>query len=124
MDGADELIRGNDVEEMKTTVRKTSKNTSKFTELISQPKEFQIDNGISLRTVHRWKKEMKAKYSTLLLQKDKLVDFLDSRERETHKEDEGQKWEQKLQVELKIIEKRMQLELEETACTVHQRSPP
>ena len=42
LDGADELIRGNDVEEMKTTVKQTSKSTSKLTELISQLENLEL----------------------------------------------------------------------------------
>ena len=130
MEGTDELIRENDVEEIKTTVKQTFKITSKLSELISQLEEFKIDSGISPRTVRQWKKDIKAKYAELLLDKEKL----ESRERRTQEESERRKWEakqqleeaaiierhereqklweQKLQAELEINEKRVELEME------------
>ena len=134
LESADELIRANDVEEIKTTVRQASKITSKLSELIAQLEEIKIENGISPRTVRQWKKETKAKYAGLSSQKERLTDFLESRERQTLEETERRKWEakqqleeaainerhererklweQKLQAELEITEKRMELERE------------
>ena len=88
MEGTNELIRANDVEEIKTTVKQTSKIMSKLSELISQLEEFKIDSSISPRTVRQWKKDIKAKNAELLLDKEKLSDFLESRERRTQEESE------------------------------------
>lgn len=134
LEGTDELIETADIEEIKTTVRQTTKITAKLSELISQLQEFKIDSGVSATTVRQWKKDTKAKYAGLLQDKEKLSDFLEAKEQRSQEQSERRKWEakqqleetminerhererrlweEKLQAELKCAEKRMELEKE------------
>ncbi len=48
LEGTEELIRVNDIEEIKTTVKQSSKIAGKLSELISQLEESKIDSGIRL----------------------------------------------------------------------------
>ncbi len=110
LEGTEELIRANDIEEIKTTVKQSSKIAGKLSELISQLEESKIDSGISARTVRQWKKDTKAKYAGLLENKERLSDILESREQRIQEESERRKWEAKQQLEEATISERHERE--------------
>ena len=54
----------------------------KLSDLILQVEELKIDHGVSSRSVRQWKKDVKARYSTFLVDKEKLAKFLNNRQEE------------------------------------------
>ena len=70
LDGADELLRSNEVEEITVTVKQSSKIAGRLSELIAQLEEAKIDSGETPRAERLWKKDVKAKYSGLLQHKE------------------------------------------------------
>ena len=52
----------------------------KLSDHILQAEKLKIDHGVSTRSVRQWKKDMKARYSTFLVDKEKLAKFLNNRQ--------------------------------------------
>ena len=54
----------------------------KLSDLISQVEELKLDHGVPAQSVRQWKKDVKARYSTFLVDKEKLAKFLNNRQEE------------------------------------------
>lgn len=76
---------------MEIAVKLWTNITDKISDLISQPEEIKLDQGILPRTVRQWKKDLKAKYSDWVHEKNRLVEALNTRQREI--DDLGEQWE-------------------------------
>ena len=86
LDETDELIKLRDYTEMDIANRREEKIVGKLSDLISQAEELKIDHGVSPRSVRQWKKDLKARYSTFLVDKEKLAKFLNNRQEEIDEE--------------------------------------
>ena len=75
--------------------RRAEKIVGKLSDLISQSEELEIDQGVSPRSVRQWKKDVKARYSTFLVDKEKLAKFLNNRQEEIDEEMERKRFEAK-----------------------------
>ena len=82
LDETDELIKLTDYTEIDIANRRAEKIAGKLSHLISQAEELKIDHGVSPRSVRQWKKDVKARYSTFLVDKEKLAKFLNNRQEE------------------------------------------
>ena len=121
----------------------------KLSDLISRAEELKIDHGVSPLSVRQWKKDVKARYSTLLVDKEKLAKFLNNRQEEIDEETERKRfeakqeqqreeerrltelhlrqeeherhmWQEKIDAELQA---RKRLELEKEACSTTAKLP-
>ena len=95
LDETDKLIKLRDYTEMDIANRRAEKIVGKLSDLISQVEELKIDHGVSARSVRQWKKDVKARYSTVLLDKEKLARFLSNRQEEIDEELERKRFEAK-----------------------------
>ena len=75
LDETDKLIKLRDFTEMDIANRRAEKIMSKLSDLISQVEGLKIDHGVSARSVRKWKKDVKARYSAFLVDKEKLAKF-------------------------------------------------
>ena len=89
LDKTDELIKLKDYKEMDTPKRRAEKSVGKLSNFSSQVEGLKIDHGVSPRSVRQWKKDVKARYSTFLVDKEKLAKFLNNRQEEI---DDPRKW--------------------------------
>ena len=94
LDETDELIKLRDYTEM-DIARQAEKIMGKLSDLILQVEELKIDHGVSSRSVRQWKKDVKARYSTFLVDKEKLAKFLNNRQEEIDEEMERKRFEAK-----------------------------
>ena len=78
--------------------------------LISQAEELKIDHGVSSRSVRQSKKDVKARYSTFLVDKEKLAKFLNNIQEEIDEE-----------MERKGFEAKQEQQLEEERCLTELR---
>ena len=90
----DELIKLRDYTEM-DIARQAEKILGKLSDLILQVEELKIDHSVSSRSVRQWKKDVKARYSTFLVEKEKLAKFLNNRQEEIDEEMERKRFEAK-----------------------------
>ena len=67
-------------------VTTAEKIVGKLSDLVSQMEELKIDHGVSARSVRQWKKDVKARYSAFLVDKEKLAKFLNNRQEEIDEE--------------------------------------
>ena len=133
IESASESLALEDVAEIQTSEKQANKVIDKLTDLISKLDELKIDQGISSRAVRKWKKETKASYANLILEKEKLTRFLEEKERqkldekrrreaelkefeEEHamklrKQQEKEIWEERLMAELEMTKKKLELEM-------------
>ena len=113
---------------------------AKLSDLISQTEELKIERGLSPRTVRQWRKDIKSKYAASVSENERLRKCLDDREeeitrqkedlkreqqlederrlyvlREKQQEHERELWKEKLEAELLVAEKK--LEMEKTAVS-------
>ena len=95
LDETDELIKLRDYTERDIANRREGKIIGKLSNLISQAEELKIDHGVSPWLVRQWKKDVKARYSTFLVDKEKLAKFLNNRQEEIDKEMERKRFETK-----------------------------
>ena len=141
LDETDELIKLRDYTEMDIANRRAGKIVGKLSDLVSQVEELEIDHGVSARLVRQWKKDVKARYSTFFLDKEKLARFLSNRQEEIDEEMERKRfeakqeqqreekrrltelrlrqeeherrvWQEKIDAELQVTHKRLELEKE------------
>ena len=86
----------------------------KLSDLISQAEELKIDHGVSSRSVRQSRKDVKARYSAFLVDKEKLAKFLNNRQEEIDEEMERKgfeaKQEQQRQEERRLTELRLRQE--------------
>ena len=121
--------------------RRVEKIVGKLSDLISQAEELNFDHGASPRSVRQWKNDVKARYSTFLVEKESLRSFLNNRREEIDEEIERKRfeakqeqrreeerrltelrlrqeeherrmWQEKMQAELQPTHKRLELEKE------------
>ena len=145
----DELIKLRDYTEMNIANRRAEKIVGTLSNLISQVEELKIDRGVSPRSVRQWKKDVKAKYSTFLVDKEELARFLNNRREEKDEEMERKRleakqeqqqeeerrltelglrqeeheqrtWEEKIDAELQVTHQRLELEKEARSTTAKQ----
>ena len=95
LDETDELIKLRDHTEMDIAKRLAEKIVGNLSDLISQAEELKIDHGVSPRLVRQWKKDVKARYSTFLVDREKLAKFLNNRQEEIDEEMERKRFEAK-----------------------------
>ena len=75
--------------------RRAEEIVGKLAYLISQAEELKIDHGVSPQSTRQWKKDVKARYSTFVVDKQKLAKFLNNRQEETDEEMERKRFEAK-----------------------------
>ena len=95
LDETDELIKLKDYKEMDIPNRRAEKSVGKLSNFISQVEGLKRDHGVSPRSVRQWKKDVKARYSTFLVDKEKLAKFLNNRQEEIDEEMERKRLEAK-----------------------------
>ena len=95
LDETDELIKLRDYTEMDIAKRLAEKIVGNLSDLISQAEELKIDHGVSPRLVRQWKKDVKARYSTFLVDREKLAKFLNNRQEEIDEDMERKRFEAK-----------------------------
>ena len=139
LEETEELIENKDYTEIEIVTRRAEKIVEKITDLISHTEELKIDGGASSRTVRQWKKDVKSNYAALIADKEKLSGFLKNRRdemeqaleqrrteskheqqrqeerraiefRETQEEHERRMWQEKLDAELDMAKKKLELE--------------
>ena len=91
----DELIKLRDYTEMDIVNKRAEETVGKLAYLISQAEELQIDHGVSPRSMRQGKKDVKARHSTFLVDKEKLAKFLNNRQEEIDEEMERKRFEAK-----------------------------
>ena len=114
LDETDELIKLRDHTEMDIAKRLAEKIVGNLSDLISQAEELKIDHGVSPRLVRQWKKDVKARYSTFLVDREKLAKFLNNRQEEIDEDMEIKRFEakqeQQREEERRLTELRLQQE--------------
>ena len=77
--------------------RRAEKIVGKLSDLIItlQAEELKIDHGVCPRSVRQWKKDVKARYSSFLVDKEKLEKFFNNRQEEIEEEMERKRFEAK-----------------------------
>lgn len=139
LEEADDLIQLKDYTEMEIVTRRAEKIVNKLSDLISHTEELKIDGGASSRSVRQWKKDVKSRYATLIADKERLSKTLKNRQEEINEEIEQRRseskreqqreeerraaelrtrqeeherriWEEKLEAELEITHKKLELE--------------
>ena len=107
-----ELIKLRDYKEMDIANRRAEKIVGNLSDLISQAEELKIDHGVSPRSVRQWKKDVKARYSTFLVDREKLAKFLNNRQEEIDEDMERKRFEakqeQQREEERRLTELRLQ----------------
>ena len=149
MDETDELIKLRDYTEMDIANSRAEKIVGKLSDFILQAEQLKIDHGVSARSVRQSKRDMKARYSTFLVDKEKLAKFLNNRQEEIdeemerrlepkqeqqreeecllteshlrQEEHERRMWQEKMDAELEATHKWLQLEKE--ACSTTAKQP-
>ena len=114
LDETDELIKLRDYTKMDIAKRLAEKIVGNLSDLISQAEELKIDHGVSPRLVRQWKKDVKARYSTFLVDREKLAKFLNNRQEEIDEDMERKRFEakqeQQREEERRLTELRLQQE--------------
>ena len=133
LEEGDELLENCDYSEIALTCKRTDEIQDRLNDLMSTLQELKIDRGISTqREVRQWKKDLKATYAPLLGMKTRLSKVLEERERSKSRKAEEEKlrakfeqeeqfrreiqqqekelWEEKMKAELKMAEKKIEME--------------
>ena len=139
LEEADELIERKDYDEMEILDKRTGKIINKLTDIIAQTEEMKLDHGTTPRAVRQWKKDVRASYLSLVQGKEKLSREIKGRNddlereserrqmeleekrqqqherrmaelRERQDEHERKLWEEKLEAELRMTQKKMEIE--------------
>ena len=87
LETADELIESKDYEEMAIVKQRTAKICETLTDTISSAVELKIELNITPRGVRQWRNDVKSSYSTLLDEREKIIEALRARERELIRDD-------------------------------------
>ena len=82
LEGTDDLIQIKDYTEMEIVTKRAEKIVDRLSDLISHAEELKIDSGVSPRSVRQWKKEVKASYTALIADKERLSKTLKNRQEE------------------------------------------
>ena len=133
LEEGDELLENCDYSEIALTCKRTDEIQDRLNDLMSTLQELKIDRAISTqREVRQWKKDLKATYAPLLGMKTRLSKVLEERERSKSQKAEEEKlrakfeqeeqfrreiqqqekelWEEKMKAELKMAEKKIEME--------------
>ena len=102
MEEIDELIEIQDYSEMEIVNKRAVKIITKLSDLISQTEELKIERGLSPRTVRQWRKDIKSKYAASVSENERLRKCLDDREEEITRQKEDLKREQQLEDERRL----------------------
>ena len=146
MEEIEELIKIQDYSEMEIVNKRAVTIIAKLSDLISQTEELKIERGLSPRTVRQWKKDIKSKYAASVSENERLRKCSDDREEEITRQKEDLKreqqlederrlyvlrekqqgherelWKEKLEAELLVAEKK--LEMEKTAVSTTTKLP-
>lgn len=128
-----ELIELGDFAEMDIANKRAAKIIAKLSDLISQTEELKIERGVTSRSVRQWKKDTKSKYAALVIDKERLGKCLTEKEEEIERRKEDSKqqmederrlcelrerqqnherelWKEKLEAELRVAEKKLEME--------------
>lgn len=128
----DETIEEGDLNEIRTINSRTTAILDKLNGLVASVQELKIDRGETPRTVRQWKKEIKDKYSPWVEQISKLTEVYNGKQKEITDQKEQAKreaereleerrqhelqqreremWEEKFNAELRMTEKKMEIE--------------
>ncbi|KAL9958493.1 hypothetical protein ACROYT_G035513 [Oculina patagonica] len=126
--------------------KRAEKIIAKLSDLISQTEELKIERGVTSRSVRQWKKDTKSKYAAFVIDKERLGKCLSEKEEEIERRKEDSKreqqmeeerrlcelrerqqnherelWKEKLEAELQVAEKK--LEMEKTAVSSTTKLP-
>ena len=144
LEETDTLIQENELSELQIAAKRTDEIRDELNVLISRMQEVKLDLGITTqRAIRQWKKDVKASYAPLLEIKENISRTLDEEERKRSLEAETIKlklkfeeeekfrlqlqakekalWEERLEAEIKLTEKK--LELENAAKTSRAKLP-
>ena len=140
LEETDELIENEDISELKIASERTDKIRDEINDLISSVQELKLDSGnTTQRAIRAWKKELKASFAPLLETKEKIKCVLDDIEKKRCLDLETEKlklkfekeekfrlelqareqalWEERLRAEIKMTEKKLEMETAATVCT-------
>ncbi|XP_048575296.1 uncharacterized protein LOC116604510 [Nematostella vectensis] len=133
LEDTDEMINSCDFEKMKMTSERTSQINARLNSLILELQELKLDLGkYTARAIRQWKKDTKDRYSMLLDNRDRMVRRLEEenkreiqiaeaekyklkfeQEERLHREvqqREKELWEERLQAEIRVAEKKLEIE--------------
>ena len=139
LDEANELIERKDYDEMEILEKRAGKIINKLADKIAQMEEMKLNHGTTSRTVRQWKKDVRSSYLSLVQEKEKLSREIkarnddlerESEQRQTELEEKRQQqherrmaefcarqdeherrlWEEKLEAQLQMTQKRMEME--------------
>ncbi len=88
LEPADELIESKDYEEMAIVIQRTAKICETLTDIISNAVEFKIELNMTPRGVRQWRNDVKSSYSTLLEEREKIIEALRARDQEIKQDEE------------------------------------
>lgn len=140
LEDAEESVENEDFEELKTVITKCNAIHDKLSGLITNLQELKLELGKSTsRSIRQWKKNLKSNYGPLVEKKVELQRSLDNRQRQLneaeteeclkrkhHKEEEYRRMmhekekeilEERMKAELRLTEKKMEIERAEKRHT-------
>ena len=144
LEESEELLETEDFNEIKLTCKRTEEIQDRLNDFVSNPQELKIERGnITQRAVRQWKKDLKSTYAPLLDKRTKLCKAIEDRERKVRQEAEEERlmmkfvkeeqfrreiqqrekelWKEKMKAELKLAEKK--IEMEKTAKATRSKLP-
>ena len=121
MENADELINEGDFNEIKIINNRATAILDRINTLVANIQELKIDRGETARNVRQWQKETKEIHSPLAANIGKLSEAYNKKQRQIDdeiernkqvelQERERQMWEEKFNAELKMTEKKIEME--------------
>ena len=136
----EELIESDDFKEMVIVCKRTDQILDRLNDLVSQMQELKLERDVyTPREVRRWKKDTKAKFSPFVDKRESLLRMLEKRERQKAQQTENenlelkfekerqyqqemhqkqrQMWEEKLDAELELAQKKLEMENNARATT-------
>ncbi|CAB4036892.1 RNA cytidine acetyltransferase-like, partial [Paramuricea clavata] len=85
---ADELIESKDYEEMAIVAQRTATICETLTDIILNAVELKIELNMTPRGVRQWRNDVKSSYSTLLEEREKIIEALRERDQEIKQDEE------------------------------------
>jgi hypothetical protein len=139
LEETDELVENNEIYELRIASKRTDEIHDELNDLISRVKELKLDSGnTTQRAIRQWKKDLNASFAPLLEKKEKINGVLENIEKkrcldlETEKlkvkfeneekfrielqEKEKALWEERLKAEIKMTEKKLEMETAAKVC--------
>ena len=106
LEETEELIEIKDYTEMEIVNKRARNIITNLSDLVSQTEELKIEGGLSSRSVRQWKKDIKSKYAALVKDNDRLQKCLGDREEEITQRKEDLKWNQQIEDKRRLYELR------------------